>query len=115
MVCFSVYLSCKETRFGRNTITCDFAFKQKEHLIHKESYGQISNHHFTIHKYDNSAYIEDHSKHGTFVNGMLVSSAVPNGERQLLLESEDKISAVSADGPCKCIILLLLRVISKML
>jgi len=97
----SVHLSCKVVRFGRNPMTCDFTYKGKEHQIAKEVYGQISNHHFSIHQYDRSAYLEDTSLHGTFVNGNLVGSAEPNGKRQVLLETGDKISVVNADGPCK--------------
>jgi pSer/pThr/pTyr-binding forkhead associated (FHA) protein len=103
----SVNLFCKENHFGRNVESCDFAYKAREYQIKKDVYVQISQRHFTIHEYDNGAYLVDHSRHGTFVNGLLVGRAESNGERRILLENGDKISVVTADGPCKCIFVVL--------
>lgn len=92
--------------FGRST-TGYFEYKKAEHKIDESVFGQISNKHFSILKNDLIAYLVDHSRHGTFVNGVRVTEA-PNGKCQILLKGCDKISVVSPNGPCKFIFLCML-------
>jgi pSer/pThr/pTyr-binding forkhead associated (FHA) protein len=84
--------------FGRSS-KCDF-------IYHREEYGigsyidLISNTHFTLHKCVDNVFLEDQSTHGTYVNGTRVA-VTPNGQKQMLLQSGDKISVVTDKGPGK--------------
>jgi predicted component of type VI protein secretion system len=84
--------------FGR-AAKCNFTFLGEEHGI-ASIIGNVSSTHFTIHNSVEGVYLEDHSTHGTFVNGTRVTVA-PNGKKQVLLQSRDKISVVMDNGPGK--------------
>jgi pSer/pThr/pTyr-binding forkhead associated (FHA) protein len=86
--------------FGRST-KCDFTFHEVKHQISQEVYMQISHRHFTIYKDKDIVYLEDHSSNGTYVNGARVGGDKPGKEikRQVLLQSEDKITVANPSGP----------------
>jgi predicted component of type VI protein secretion system len=94
----AVHMFSHEMTFGRSS-KCNFTYLGEEHGI-SSFIGSISSKHFTIHNCVENVYLEDHSTLGTFVNGTRVTVA-PNGKKQVLLQSGDRISVVMDNGPGK--------------
>jgi pSer/pThr/pTyr-binding forkhead associated (FHA) protein len=92
--------------FGRSS-KCDYTYLGEEQGI-KSFIDLISNKQFSLHYCVENVYLEDLSSNGTYVNGTLVAST-PNGKKQMLLQSGDKISVVTDRGPGKKIIYNLLN------
>ena len=91
--------------YGRSP-KCDFTFCGNEHQIREEIHMQISSRHFTIYKDKDIVYLEDLSTNGTYVNGVRVGGDKPvkdkDMKRQVLLQSEDKITVAIPSGPSTC-------------
>ena len=93
-----VHLFDHEMSFGRSS-KCNFTYLGEEHGI-KSFIDLISNKHFTLHNCVENVFLEDQSTHGTYINGKRVA-ITPNGKKQMLLQSGDKISVVTDSGPGK--------------